>query len=81
MKTKFSSSGFCRKNSIIRRKDIIKEGKEGFSFPELSIVFIKLEVCVHCSCIRTSKIRRNEGVLIYTYFGDNGKRSFLQGSE
>lgn len=61
--------------------DIIKESKEGFSVPELSIIFIKPEACVHCSCIRTSQIRRKEGILIYTYFGENGERSFLQGSE
>lgn len=60
---------------------IIKAGKEGFGVPELSIIFIKLEACVYCSYIRTPHIRRKEGILIYSYFGENGERSFLQGSE
>lgn len=60
---------------------VIKEGKEWFGVPELSIIFIKLEACVHCGYIRTSHTRRKEGILIYTYFGKNGERSFLQGSE
>lgn len=55
--------------------DIIKKDLE------LVIICIKIEAGVHCICIRTSKIRRKKEILIYAYFGENGERSFLQGSE
>lgn len=47
----------------------------------LAIIFIKIDAGVHCIYIRTSQIRRKEEILIYAFFGENGKRSFLQGSE